>query len=156
VTGREDELATVVARHAIYDVLVRYFVGIDTRQIDMVLGCFTDDVEAVYSGEHVAGGRAALKDFFSGKRPLKTVDLIDRKRTTHMIGNVTYDIRGQSASTTTGCLAHLIDAPEGKLRMRTRGLRYQDEFRQVNGEWLIARREHICDWTRLDTVTGIG
>jgi hypothetical protein len=150
---QDEVLAAIVARHAIYDVLVRYFTGLDARQLDLVSSCFTEDVEATYAGERVAGGRTALMEFLSGRRALKSVDLVDRKRSTHLIGNVIYDIHGQSASIETGCLAHLIDAPDGKLRMRTRGLRYQDEFRLVHGEWRIASRMHICDWTRLDVVT---
>jgi SnoaL-like domain len=151
----DDPWTAIAARHAIYDTLVRYFVGLDTRQLDLVSSCFTEDVEAIYAGERVAGGRAALMEFLSGGRPLKSVDLVDRKRSTHMIGNVSYDIHGQSACVETGCLAHLIDAPEGRLRMRTRGLRYRDDFRLERGEWRIARREHICDWTRLDSITNV-
>jgi len=147
------DLDELLARGAIHDVLTRYFIGLDTRRPDLIGSCFSEDIEAVYEGVHVASGHAALMDFFSGKKRGDFVtDLVDLQRSTHAIGNVSYDIQGDRALTETGCLAHLIDLPGGKLRMRTRGLRYRDELRRTGERWLICRREHILDWSRDDDV----
>lgn len=139
------------ARQAIRDVVNRYFIAIDHREWDLLRTCFAPDVTGIYEGVEVAGGIDQLMAFFEGRStfgfPLEIVDL---QLSTHFIGTHTARVVGDEAFAETYCLAHLVDRPGGQPRMRTRGLRYVDEFTCLDGEWVIRHRQHILDWMRAD------
>jgi hypothetical protein len=141
-------------RIAIADTVTRYFTAIDHRRFEMFTDVFTDDVDAVYEGVHVAGGLQRITDFCMGRSEHRFgLEIVDLERSMHFMGNHSATTEGDTARTETYALAHLIDRPPEGRRMRTRGLRYVDELRrQPDGRWLIARREHILEWMRLDNV----
>ena len=144
----------VADRIAIADTVTRYFTAIDHRQFEMFADVFTEDVEAVYEGVHVAGGRQQVMDFCMGKSEHRFgLEIVDIEQSMHFMGNHSVDLEGDIARSETYALAHLIDRPLEGRRMRTRGLRYVDELtRQADGRWLISKREHILDWMRVDQV----
>jgi hypothetical protein len=141
------------ARQAILDVINRYFIAIDHREWDLLRTCFASDVTGIYEGVEVAGGIDRLMDFFEGRStfgfPLEIVDL---QISMHVIGTHAARVDGERAFAETYCLAHLVDRPAGRQRMRTRGLRYVDELACIDGDWVIRHRRHILDWMRADHV----
>src|SRR5262249_46320016 len=139
-------------RLAIADTITRYFTAIDGRTWDMFDDVFTEDVVAVFDGVEAPRGRQGVIDFLTGRTAHRfPLEIIDAERPMHFMGNHSATVDGDVASAETYALGHVLDRPEGKRRMRTRGLRYVDELaRQSDGRWLISRREHIVDWMRLD------
>lgn len=144
------------ARLAIADVINRYFIAIDHRDWDVLRTCFSPDVTGIYEGVEVAGGIDRLMDFFEGRSsfgfPLEIVDL---QLSMHVTGTHTARVDGERAFAETYCVAHLVDRPGGKARMRSRGLRYVDELRRSDDGWLIRHRQHILDWMREDSVVWV-
>ena len=141
-------------RLAIYDTVTRYFTAIDHREFDRFRDVFSDDVDAVYEGVHVAGGLQRIMDFCMGRSEHRFgLEIVDLEQSMHFMGNHAVTVSGDTAHSETYALAHLIDRPSQGRRMRTRGLRYVDDLvRQPDGSWLITKREHILDWMRLDNV----
>lgn len=140
-------------RWAVLDTVTRYFTAIDRRTFELLRNVFTDDVDAIYEGVTVAGGIDRLLAFVTGASDVRLpVDVVDLQVSTHFIGNHVAAIAGHVARTETYALAHLVDRPGGVPRMRTRALRYQDELVRTGNGWRIRKREHLCDWMRLDDV----
>lgn len=138
-------------RWGILDTVTRYFTAIDRRDFALLREVFTPDVDAVYEGVQVAGGIDALLAFVTGTSEIRLpVDVVDLQLSMHLIGNHVVVVEGDVARAESYALAHLVDRPPSGTRMRTRGLRYQDELVRTPQGWRIRRREHLCDWMRLD------
>lgn len=138
-------------RWGILDTVTRYFTAIDRRDFDLLRRVFTADVDAVYEGVQVCGGLDALLAFVTGTGEIRLpVDVVDIQLSMHVIGNHVAEIDGDLARAESYALAHLVDRPPSGPRLRTRGLRYQDELVRTAEGWRIRRREHLCDWMRLD------
>jgi ketosteroid isomerase-like protein len=139
-------------RLAIADVMTQYFSAMDKLDFPTVRACFTDDIDAIYSGRRVAGGIEALMSFFDGTSELR-LSAVDLEVSTHFMGNhlATIGSDGSTATAETYALAHLVDRPSTGRRMRTRGLRYLDELvREPDGTWRISRRHHLVDWMKAE------
>jgi hypothetical protein len=140
-------------RWSILDTVTRYFTAIDRRDFALLRQVFTTDVDAVFEGTQVAGGLDRLLAFVTGTSDIRLpVDVIDLQLSMHFIGNHVASVSGDVAQSETYALAHLVDRPMGKPRLRTRGLRYVDELLRTDHGWRIRRREHLCDWMRLDHI----
>jgi hypothetical protein len=138
-------------RWGILDTVTRYFTAIDRRDFELLRQVFTPDVDAVFEGTQVAGGLDRLLAFITGQSDIRLpVDVIDLQLSMHFLGNHAATVAGDTARSETYALAHLVDRPHGQPRLRTRGLRYVDELVRTEGGWRIRRREHLCDWMRLD------
>lgn len=138
-------------RWGILDAVTRYFTAIDRRDFALLREVFTPDVDAVYEGVQVAGGIDALLAFVTGTSEIRLpVDVVELQLSMHVIGNHVAVVEGDVARAESYALAHLVDRPGGEPRLRTRGLRYQDELVRTAAGWRIRKREHLCDWMRLD------
>jgi hypothetical protein len=138
-------------RWGILDTVTRYFTAIDRRDFELLRQVFTTDVDAVFEGTQVAGGLERLLAFITGTSDIRLpVDVIDLQLSMHFLGNHVATVSGDVARSETYALAHLVDRPQGTPRLRTRGLRYVDELVRTGDGWRICRREHLCDWMRLD------
>jgi hypothetical protein len=139
-----DEL---IAQQEIRDVLIRYTRGIDRMDPDLVRSCYHADAHddhGAFQGtvdEFVAWVQDALSYFDS---------------TMHFIGNQLVEVDGDAAHVESYCVAYH--------RRRTRGgepghdlitaLRYVDRVERRDGEWKIADRRCVFDWTRRDPIAG--
>jgi ketosteroid isomerase-like protein len=126
------------AHAAITNRIARYAKALDDRDFDTVGACFTPDAQVSYSGVALPPGRQAIMDYLQGLRSLIA--------TTHIMSVPVIDLDGDRAHVETSGLAFLVVPTAGEPVVRTRGLRYADEFVLADGEWLIARRVHRCDW----------
>jgi hypothetical protein len=138
-------------RWGILDTVTRYFTAIDRRDFELLREVFAADIDAVFEGTQVAGGIDRLIAFVTGTSDIRLpVDVVDLQLSMHFLGNHIATVTGDIAHSETYALAHLVDRPQGQPRMRTRGLRYVDELVRTDVGWRIRRREHLCDWMRLD------
>jgi len=123
---------------AIVNVIARYGRALDDRDFEAAGACFTDDAQATFSGVVLAPGRAAIVAHVSG--------LANLAASTHLFGLPVIEVAGdgRSARAETTAVAFLAAADGGP--MRTRGLRYRDEFVISDGRWQIRERVHRVDW----------
>ena len=120
----------ITDRFAIQDVMVRYAVGLDTRDFELIASCFTEDVV-------VAG--------FGGKDPVLGRDLwIVRVRkllqrfgpTQHLIGNYFVEQRGDEVTMRSSVQATHVMADDPKATFTLWGT-YHDVLVRQDGQWRI-------------------
>lgn len=121
-----------------------YAAAVDRRQYHQLRDVFVED--AVLRGEHFS--YHGIEDILEGMRIIEHFE-----RTFHAVHNQLITVDGSQAQGEVYCVAsHLYRADEAAgqppgLRKLDWGLRYLDEYRDVHGQWRIARRELIVDWT---------
>ena len=140
----------LLAERAIRDVVLRYCRGIDRRQFDIVRECYHPDAH----DEH--GDFTGTVDAFI----VHAATALDAfETTTHFAGNILVELNPDD-SHRARCEAYVTAihriAPRGTAPARDHvvGLRYIDDFEQRNGQWRIANRICVFDWTRTDPVAG--
>jgi hypothetical protein len=144
----ERAVQRVVDQHAIRDVVYQYCRGIDRCDYELVRSCYhpdaTDD-HGDYRGD-IDGFLAYVQ------RGLPRYE-----RTMHFIGNVLVEIddatpdraRAESYLVAYHRLPASSTKPE---RDFVAGLRYVDDFERRAGEWRIATRVCVFEWSRIDPV----
>jgi ketosteroid isomerase-like protein len=135
-------LAALADREAIRELLARYAIGVDRKDLAMVAGCFTED--CTYDG---ALGRGTIAD------ALRTLAgaFARYARTMHVMGTQLVELAGDRASAETYCVAHHVD-PVGA--HRTVGVRYLDALVRTEDGWRIRGRTVRTDWTRDEPAGG--
>jgi len=123
-----------VARDELRQLVARYAVALDARDLDQLVALFVDDVR-VGGGQQ---GRAALRHFFADSLaaiPVSVLNvgthLIELEDPTHARG-VVY------------CRAELQLDDRWVVQM----IQYRDQYERRDGEWLFARREHLLWYGR--------
>jgi uncharacterized protein (TIGR02246 family) len=143
-TSAEPGLQELQDRAEIHDVMMRYATALDTLDWDGVAACFTKDAHSVYSGNDLGHGVDKILAYIQG--------LANMKVTTHFMGNQLIEVKGDTASMATYCVAYLAREREGRDVIVIRGLRYIDQLLRQDRRWLINDRVHTCDWMREDAV----
>jgi ketosteroid isomerase-like protein len=139
----DPEVQVLLDQQAIRDVVLRYCRGIDRLDLELVRACYHPDA----TDDHGP---------FRGTRD-EYVEWVDRvlqrfTGTMHFVGNQLVDVDGDVArSETYGVAYHHGDPPEDARRNFTTGFRYVDRFERRDGEWRIASRLAVREWTH--TVT---
>lgn len=136
------EIDVVLAEAAIRRVVLRYCRAIDRRDMTLLRSCYhADAVEehGSFSGsidEYVIWVASLLEKF---------------DMTMHLVGNLLVDLDGtdQARVETYGMAVHRGD-PDTPSRNLTTGFRYVDRFERRDGEWRIARRVAVTEWSRFE------
>jgi ketosteroid isomerase-like protein len=130
------------AEAAIKRVILRYCRAVDRIDLPLLRSCYHPDAieeHGSFSGsvdEYVAWVASLLEKF---------------DMTMHLVGNVLVECDGpDSARAETYGLAFHRGDPDTPSRNLTTGFRYVDRFERRDGEWRIARRVAITEWSRLD------
>jgi 3-phenylpropionate/cinnamic acid dioxygenase small subunit len=141
----DDQLARLVAHHEISEVIYRYCRGIDRRDFDLVRSCYHHDA----TDEHGVF-RGSVDEFIDYVK----VALSGYERTMHFIGNVLIDVEGSSGRAESHLTAYHRVPPRGTHPERDfiANLRYVDDFQHRGGEWRIATRVCVFEFSRLDPV----
>jgi SnoaL-like domain len=151
-------LGDLLDQQAIRDVLIRYTRGIDRMDVELVGSAYHPDAHddhGAYRGDldgFLAWVQEALSYFDS---------------TMHFIGNQLVEVDGDVAHAESYCVAY------HRRRARSGGdgdggdgeevepghdlvtaLRYVDRMERRDGEWRIADRRCVFDWTRRDPIVG--
>ena len=145
----EQRMARVVDQEEIRQVIYQYCRGIDRRQFDIVRRCYHDDGTDDHG--NYRGGVDGFIDY-------ATKELAIWETTTHFIGNVLIEpvgdqARAESYAVATHRLAARGDRPA---RDFVAAVRYVDDFERRDGEWRIATRVCLVEWTRTDPVEAKG
>ena len=134
MTERADDRARII------DVMARYSLAVDSRDIDRLSTCFTADAVAGYWRGHDLRGREAIAGFIAGA-------IEGFRSTQHLIGTHTFDFDGDTASTSTYVhAAHVVPSAAGEKVVVVGGC-YADRFVLDGGDWRIAERRFEALWT---------
>ncbi len=155
--GAEDALE----RFRIQELQSRYALAHDLTDPDMYASVFTEDAEL-----YGAGGRLLAK----GREALRAAGVNDRRRFNagaaddersfgalrHIVTNSVIELTSPTTATGFCYVMTIVVRPGGGPEILSLG-RYEDEYRKVDGEWLIAKREIVMDMgnSELAEATGL-
>ena len=121
-----------------HELVMKLARGIDRCDAELIGSAFwpdaTDD-HGIFKG--------AAKDFVPWVLPV----LKDMERTSHQICNVLVDVRGERAFGESYFVAYHRIVEDGAARDMIAAGRYLDRFEKRGGEWRIAHRQAVYDYT---------
>ena len=134
------ELQALLDKQAIYEVLARYCRGVDRGDHELVLSAFHPDAvsdhgKPVTPEQRASGATAAAWDGMM-----------------HLLTNVLIELDGDQAYVECYFLSAAIVPGDGQRATRIRSGRYLDRFERRKGEWRIAHRVLVDEWSRLDPI----
>lgn len=134
-------LAEVADRIALQDVMLRYAIGVDERDMELYASCFADNVEVVDFAPEPIIGRDNMVQFV-------TEALEKYGATQHMLGPQYAEIDGDTATTRSDvqALHYLIDDPEKTL---TLWATYNTQMQRIDGRWQITRHQLAARGTKI-------
>ena len=144
-----EELARLAADdREIRALLSRYCRAIDRFDMDLLRTVYHPDAYDDHGG--YKGDVGGFVRYLHEVLPRFTI-------TQHFLGTMHIELDGDVAHTETYCQAfHRIRAEDGAESDHVAGLRYVDRLERRAGEWRIARRQIVIDWSRTDPVLAGG
>lgn len=136
-----DSLQQLLDRQAIHDVLMRYARGIDRLDMALVRSCYHPEAR----DDH-GSFKGPVEEFI----PWVQEALARFESTMHFLGNELIDVDGDRARAETYCIA--THRRRGEDVDWVVGVRYVDLFERRDGEWRIADRAVVFEWSRVDEV----
>jgi hypothetical protein len=137
--ARDPEVQVLLDQEAIREVVLRYCRGIDRLDLELVRACYHPDA----TDEHGT---------FHGTRD-EYIEWVGRvltryTGTMHVVANQLVEVDGDTARCETYGVAYHHGEPADDQRLNlTTGFRYVDRFERRNGEWRIAKRIAVREWT---------
>ncbi len=134
MAGGEPNIDRLLAYEEIRQLVARYAVATDTRDLDALVVLFVDDVRVGRD----AHGRDALQAFFDGS--LREVGVTILNTGTHLIELEDADH------------AHGVVYCRGEIQVDDRwvvqAIQYRDTYERRDGHWYFARRKHLLWYGR--------
>lgn len=140
---REAIVAELDAHRQIHAVMARCARGVDRCDRDVILSCYHPDGfddHGVFKGSPV--------EFADWVIPVHMALVW----TSHYILNIHIELQGDVALAESTMIGILRYREDGQLFDLTGGGRYLDRFENRGAGWLIARRQIVGDWMRIDKV----
>jgi ketosteroid isomerase-like protein len=135
------ELRTLLDKAQIHDALMRYSRGVDRGDGELVMSCFHPDATLDY-------GRGPM----SAAALAQGIATMTATGAMHFIGNEHVEVDGDIAYGETYFISYATITDSGQPATRSRGGRYLDRFERRDGQWKIARRLLVDEWSRLDSL----
>lgn len=136
-------LRVLADKNAIREQLLRFSRGVDRADAKLVDSVYWPDA----CDEHGAAGTLRGSECSSA-----FIGRASYKASQHHLTNILIELHGDTAYAESYALNFLIIERNGKEFTRSMGARYIDRFERRNGEWRIAHRVMVHDWSRLDEV----
>lgn len=134
-------------RIALRELVERYALAVDARDLDTVVGLFTEDGVML---SHLMPGTEETPFERRGHGQLRRaleLGLAQYKRTTHVIGGQVIELEGDEATGATVCLAHHVyGTDDGGERLLVMAIRYGDRYRRQDGFWRFGERRLKLEW----------
>jgi hypothetical protein len=124
-----------------------YGLGVDTANPDLFVGVFTDDgILAVYEADEVDGDPVWS---VQGREELYEVPKVVAgwHNTMHLMANHYCELNGDVGTGLVYGLSLHLKAGTGDDNDTFMIQRYRDQYRRVDGKWLISRRDVLRQWT---------
>lgn len=138
-----DRLKEIEAKDAIHDVIMRYCRGVDRLDLELLKTCYHPDSHDDHG--HFKGNGHDFAEFIVASLPTRT------HHTTHSVGNVLIELDpndSNSARAESYSLAYLRRTDDsGAEWLDFFSGRYVDRFECRAGEWRIAKRVVVHDWS---------
>lgn len=150
----------VIDRFLIQELQSRYALAHDLTDPDMYAGVFTEDAELYSTGRLLAKGREAFHAIGVNDRRRFNAGAAEGERSfgklRHVLTNAVIELTGDTTATGICYVMTVVVRPGGGPEILSLG-RYEDEYRKVDGEWLIARRDIVLDMgnSELGAATGL-
>lgn len=157
---RADSQQEVLDRFLIHELQSRYALAHDLTDPAMYAAVFTADAELIGAGRVLAKGRDALHAVGVNDRKRFNAGAKDGERSfgalRHVITNSVIELTGDASATGVCYVLTVVNRPERGPEILSVG-RYEDEYRKVDGEWLIAKRTIVMDMgnSELGKATGL-
>lgn len=139
-----DDLQRLLDEAAIQRALVRYCRGVDRGDEELIRSAYWPDA----TDDHGAYKGSAAEFASYVVRALNARALA----TQHGLGQVTIELSGTLAHVESYVVARHKAQRDGKLVLETFGGRYVDRFEKRAGEWRIASRQVLHDWSKLEEI----
>lgn len=139
------KLQALVDKDEIRDQLMRYSRGVDRFDAQLIDSVYWPDAW----DEHGPAGTLRGADC---SRVLIGRMRANYKVQQHCLCNILIELKGDTAYVESYFLNFLVIDRNGRDVTRSFGGRYIDRFERRNGEWRIAHRVMVHDWSRLDEV----
>lgn len=150
----------VLDRFLIQELQSRYAIAHDLTDPDMYAGVFTEDAELYSAGRMLAKGREAFHAIGVNDRKRFNAGAAEGERKfgalRHIITNSMITLTGDTTATGFCYVMTIVVRPGGGPEILSLS-RYEDEYRKVDGEWLISKREIVSDMgnSELGAATGL-
>jgi ketosteroid isomerase-like protein len=135
----EAEFRTLLDRANIHDALMRYSRGVDRGDGELVMSVFHPDAT-------LDMGRGPMSPAVLAEGIAK----MTATGTMHFIGNEYVEVEEDTAYSETYFISYATITDSGQSATRSRGGRYLDRFERRDGQWKIARRVLVDEWSRVD------
>lgn len=143
-----DEQSELLDRLQIMELQSRYALAHDLTDPDGYAAVFTEDAELVGSGRVLAKGREALHAIGVNDRKRFNNSLPEDVRSfgvmRHVVTNQVIDLTGPDTAEGLCYVLTIANRTDEGPQILSVG-RYEDQYRRVDGRWLIARREIVMD-----------
>ncbi|WP_042883123.1 nuclear transport factor 2 family protein [Cupriavidus necator] len=126
-------------KQAIHALTCRYAQAVDRRDFPKLADLFTPDARLCGPGFRMNGAQAIVDGMAS---------LGQYSATQHHVHQQLVEVDGETAAGETYCIASHLYEQDNVPRKLDWGIRYQDRFVQWRGQWRIAARELVVDWTQ--------
>ena len=157
---RAESQQNVLDRFLINELQSRYALAHDLTDPTLYAAVFTEDAELFGAGRLLAKGREALHAIGVNDRKRFNAGAKDGERSfgalRHVITNSVIELAGDTAATGVCYVLTVVNRPERGPEILSVG-RYEDEYRKVDGAWLIAKRTIVMDMgnSELGKATGL-
>jgi len=137
------DLERLLAYEEIRQLVARYAVAMDSRDLDALVALFVDDVQVGRD----ASGREELRGFFD--RSLREIGISILHVGTHVIDLVDDD----HATGVVYCRGEIqVPVEDGPDRWVVQAIQYRDDYERRDGAWFFVRRRHLL-WYGCDVGT---
>jgi hypothetical protein len=127
-----------------------YASGVDRRDVDLFVSVFAPDaVLRVHDPGAYDEPRSVLHGREELARVIERISVYDA--TFHFVGQAAYAEDGDGVAGEVYCTAHHLTRTRHGANDFTMLIRYRDLYARVDGEWRIAERAVLVDWTALQT-----
>jgi uncharacterized protein (TIGR02246 family) len=131
--------ASIEDRLALQELVARYARAVDRRDYAAFSALFTAD-GVLHGPGYAMRAHGEIE---------KGIRLIERYESTqHCVHQQLVDVRGDTATGETYCVARHVYSRDGIARKLDMGIRYLDEYVRSDREWRFVRRELVLDWTQ--------
>ena len=156
---RADSQQEVLDRFLINELQSRYALAHDLTDPAMYASVFTEDAELYGAGRLLAKGREALHAIGVNDRKRFNAGAKEGERSfgalRHVITNSVIELDGDTAASGVCYVLTVVNRPDRGPEILSVG-RYEDKYRKVDGEWLIAKREIVMDMGNSELVKATG
>lgn len=139
----EQRIAELEDRVALKNLVDTFSNLSDTKEAELQAQLFTEDATV----KTLIDGKVAVE--LKGRKQIAEVFgnfLATQETIYHMNGQQTVTLNGDSATGISYCQVAMIVTVEGKRMITQQGVRYNDEYKKINGRWYIKNRISNFMW----------